>query len=85
MMVSPEWYYEENLKGKTEDQIRSQIRSLKRKIRKLEKVVADPEEYPKEWMFCPSPKVQLEMYRLYLLKAGEALMDTIEYLECDQH
>ena len=35
MMVSPEWYYEENLKGKTVDELKSRIRSLKRKIRNI--------------------------------------------------
>lgn len=79
MMVSPEWYYEEKLKGKTADQIRSQIRSLKRKICQLEKIVANPETCQQEWI-CPSPEVQLEMHRLYMQKAVETLMDTIEYL-----
>ena len=79
MMVSPEWYYEENLKGKTADQIRSRIRSLKRKIRHLEKIVENPEACQQEWI-CPSPEVKLEMHRLYLQKAVETLMDTIEYL-----
>ena len=35
MMVDPEWYYEEYLKGKSVEQIRSRIRSLQRKIRQL--------------------------------------------------
>ena len=81
MMVSPEWYYEENLKGKTVDQIKSQIRSLKRKIRKLQKEADDPQS--QGWMICPSPDVQLEMHRLYLQKAVEALLDAEEYLGSD--
>ena len=32
MMISPEGYYEENLKGKTKDQIMSAIRGLKQEI-----------------------------------------------------
>ena len=81
MMVSPEWYYEEYLKGKSVDQIKSLVRSLKRKIRQLQKEVDSPE--PQGWMICPSPDVQLEMHRLYLQKAVEALMDAEEYLGSD--
>ena len=82
MMMDPEWYYEEYLKGKSVDQIRSRIRSLQRKIRQLQKEVDNPNS--DGWMICPSPEVQLEMHCLYLQKAKEALMDAIEYLEDDQ-
>ena len=82
MMVDPEWYYEEYLKGKSAEQIRSRIRSLQRKIRQLQKEVDNPNS--DGWMICPGPDVQLEMHRLYLQRANEALMDTIEYLEGDQ-
>ena len=81
MMVSPEWYYEENLKGKKIDEIKSRIRSLKRKIRQLQKEVDNPES--KGWQICPSPEVQLEMHRLYLQEAVKALMDAQEYLGSD--
>ena len=82
MMVDPEWYYEEYLKGKTADQIRSHIRSLQRKIRQLQKEVDNPNS--DGWMICPGPEVQLEMHRLYLQRAKEALLDTIEYLGSDK-
>lgn len=82
MMMDPEWYDEEYLKGKSADQIRSRIRSLQRKIRQLQKEVDNPNS--DGWMICPGPEVQLEMHRLYLQRAKEALMDTIEYLEGDQ-
>ena len=78
MMVSPEWYYEENIKGKSTDQIASIIRSLKRKIKQLETVVANPKDYPQEWMICPAPEVQLEMHRLYLQKANVAVAIAIK-------
>ena len=81
MMVSPQWYYEECLKGKSAEEISKEIRSLKRKIGHLKKVVANPQEYRKEWMICPSPEVQLEMYCLYLQQAVKARMDSEEYLE----
>ena len=61
-MASPEWYHEEKIKGKTADEIRMQIRSLKRKIRQLQKEVDNPNS--DGWMICPGPEVQLEMYRL---------------------
>ncbi len=82
MMVDPEWYYEEYLKGKSVEQIRSRIRSLQRKIRQLQKEVDNPNS--DGWRICPSPEVQLEMHRLYLQKAKESLMDTIEYLGGDK-
>ena len=73
MMVSPEWYYEEKLKGKTAQQIKKEIRSLKGKIGYLKKVVAKPQEYMAEWGICPDPEVQLQMYSLYLQKAQELI------------
>lgn len=39
-MLGPEEYYEEKLKGKTEEQIRKEIRHLKREINRLQKIVA---------------------------------------------
>ena len=81
MMVSPEQYYEENLKGKTVDELKSQIRSLKRKIRKLQKEIDNPNL--DGCMIQPSPVVELEMHSLYLQKAVEALLEAEEYLgEC---
>ena len=81
-MVDPEWYYEEYLKGKAAEQIRSRIRSLQRKIRQLQKEVDNPNS--DGWMIRPSPEVQLKMHRLYLQRAKEALMDTVEYLGSDK-
>ena len=75
MMESPEWYYEENLKGKTSAQIREIIGNLKREICDLKKVVADPMAHPQEWMICPDPEVQLAMCRLYLQQAEKALAE----------
>ena len=82
MMVSPECYYEENLKGKTADEIKSRIRSLKRKICQLQKEIDNPES--DGWLICPSPEVRLEMHRLYLQEAVRALMDAEEYLHSDE-
>ena len=82
MMVSPEWYAEEYLKGKTVDEIKSRIRSLKRKIRQLQKEVDNPES--DGWLICPNPEVQLKMHRMYLQEAMRALMDAQEYLESEE-
>ena len=82
MMANPECYYEEYLKGKTVEEIKSQIRSLKRIIRRLQKEVNNSESMG--WQICPSPEVQLEMHRLYLQEAVKALMDVQEYLESEE-
>ena len=82
MMMDPEWYYEAYLKGKKTEQIKSRIRSLQRKIRQLQKEAENPNSHDR--MICPGPEVQLEMHRLYLKRAKEALMDTIEYLGSDK-
>lgn len=37
MLISPEYYYEENLKGKTVQEIQSKIRGLKSKITRLKR------------------------------------------------
>lgn len=78
MMISPEWYYEENLKGKTVEEPKIQIRGLKCRIRQLQKEVDNPEAAG--WTICPGPDVQLKMHRLYLQEAVNALMDAEEYL-----
>ena len=73
MMVDPEWYYEINLKGKTQEELTTQIHGLKAEINHLKQVVSSPDKYREAWMICPSPAVQLKMHRLYLQKAKEAL------------
>ena len=79
MMVDPEWYCEEKLKGKTVEEIKKEIHSLKRTISHLKKVVSDPPNYMEEWGICPNPQVQLQMHLLYLQKAKEALTDAVSY------
>lgn len=81
MMVDPEGYYEEHLKGKPVNQIKAQIRSLEKEINRLQAIVAKPECYQEDWMIRPSPEVQLKMQRLYLQKAKEVLAGIIEYLK----
>jgi hypothetical protein len=74
MMIIPEWYFKENLKGKTVDELKSHIRSLKRKIRKLQKEMDNLDTVG--CMIQPSPELQLQMHRLYLQEAMKALSDT---------
>ena len=54
MMISPEWYYEENLKGKTAKEIMTAIRGLKKQIGHLKNVMEHPEYIN---TICPSEAV----------------------------
>ena len=45
MMISPETYYENNLKGKTVEQLLSIIRGLKQKSALIDKLKFDRGEY----------------------------------------
>lgn len=46
MMISPEEFYNESLKGKSTDQIMRVIRSLKREIGRLKNIVEHPHYEP---------------------------------------
>ena len=73
MMISPEWYYEENLKGKTPAQIMTKIRSLKREITRLQNIIDHPDYPYREEVIHPSESVQLSMSYEYLDRAKQAL------------
>ena len=75
MLISPEWYYEENLKGQTPEQIMSKIRGLKREINRLQKEIDRPEYPYRTEVIDPSEDVQLSMCREYLDKAKLALVE----------
>ena len=71
MMISPEGYYEEYLKGKSATQILTVIRGLKQEIGKLKNKMEHPE------YLCltePSEDTMLWCTRLYLERAKEALL-----------
>ena len=70
MMGSPEEFYEYQLKGKTEAQILTKIRSLKREIKRLIRILEHP-DYVCE--ICPSEDVQLICCREYLSVAKRTL------------
>lgn len=74
MMISPEYYYEEYLKGKNEKQILSAIRGLKNHIGHLKNVMENP-NYGTEPIIHPSEGVQISCNRLYLQRAIKALDD----------
>ena len=69
MMISPETFYENNLKGKTIEETQKTIRSLKRSINKLILSIEKERFYPKDIYVNPSDEVQLWCNRLYLDRA----------------
>lgn len=71
MMISSDYYYEINLKGKTKEEILKEIRSLKREISRLKKVIAEGENSP-ENMIDPSPSTRISCSREYLEEAIRA-------------
>ena len=75
MMISPDWYYEEYLKGKTAAEIMAKIRSLKKEIGRLKKVLEDPSYPDREWAMHPSESVQLSCTKQYLEYAKKALAE----------
>ncbi len=74
MMISPETYYEMNLKGKTAEQIMSAIRGLKKEIGHLKNVMEHP-DYGSEAIMCPSESTRLWCTREYLERARIALAE----------
>ncbi len=72
MMIGPEAYYEFNLKGKTADQIMTKIRSLRREIARLKRVLEHPDYVCKR---KPSELTQLSCTQQYLERAKRALID----------
>lgn len=77
MMISPETYYEENLKGKTAEEILKAIRSLKREITRLKNIAEYP-EYVCE--MHPSESVRISCAQDYLERAKLALKESgVEY------
>lgn len=74
MMISPEAYYEMNLKGKNAEQILSAIRGLKNEIGHLKNIMEHP-DYGSELIACPSESTRLRCVREYLERAKVALSE----------
>ena len=72
MMISPEYFYEENLKGKSEREILTVIRDLKREIGRLKKIM-EHTDYVQT--ICPGEDVQISCSRDYLERAKQALAE----------
>ena len=72
MMICPETYYEEHLKGKSASEILTVIRGLKQEIGHLKNVMEHPDY---QCMMHPSEDVRLWCTRLYLERAKQALVD----------
>ena len=68
MMISPEGYYEMELKGKPAEDIARKIRGLKNKIGHLKKTVENP-DYGTEPVILPTPGMHLWCTRQYLERA----------------
>ncbi len=80
MMISPEWYFDENVKGKNQAEIKSTIRGLKNKIGRLKNIMEDP-YYGTEIIIKPSESTQLFWTREYLKLAKQGLEELdVDYI-----
>ncbi|MBM7614171.1 hypothetical protein [Alkaliphilus hydrothermalis] len=74
MMISPESYYEQYLKGKTKEQIMTAIRGLKQEIGRLKNIMESPEYGTKE-IEHPSEDSRLHWTRENLDRARQAFAE----------
>ncbi len=74
MMISPEMFYEMELKGKSAEAIQAKIRGLKNKMGRLKSDI-ESQKTSFEPVSQPSPATKLACYRLYLARAKQALID----------
>ena len=72
MMISPETFYEMNLKVKTAEQIMTTIRGLKQEIGRLKNIVEHPEY---ECTIKPSERTRISCSQDYLERAKQALVE----------
>ena len=70
MMISPETYYEMNLKGKSQEEIMKKIRSLKIKIGQLKRSIENTDDMVLE--VFPSKQTRLKCDWDYLERAIQA-------------
>ena len=69
-MISPDTFYEMNLKGKTEEEIVTTIFELGEEIDRLKKIVEDPNYV---CTMHPSERVQISCLKDYVQKAKQEL------------
>lgn len=72
MMMSPGTYGEEH-KDDTCQQLIEERDKLIQEIRRLEKIVFDPEREDESWMVKPGPDVEYQMYLEYLAELCKRL------------
>ena len=72
MMISPETFYEMNLKGKKADQIMTVIRGLKQEIGRLKNVVEHPDYV---CLIKSSERTRISCSQDYLERAKQALVE----------
>lgn len=75
MMICPETFYEDRLKGKTPAQIMTVIRGLKQEIGRLKNIVEHPDYKSREFVMHPSESAQIFCTQLYLERAKQALVE----------
>lgn len=75
MMISPEGYYEEYLKGKTKEQIITTMRGLKQEIGHLKNIMESP-DYGVKLIMHLSEDTRLHWTREYLERAKQAYAET---------
>lgn len=68
MMISPESYYDEYLKGKTQEQILSTIRGLKQEMGRLKNTLEN-ESLREQQIVSPSEETRIQCTREYLQRA----------------
>ncbi|MDO4198677.1 MAG: hypothetical protein Q4D13_06795 [Erysipelotrichaceae bacterium] len=78
MMISPEGFYELELKGKSVKEIRRVIRDLKRTIKENKDILENSDVIPEKVMVHPGPSVMISLSRDYLEIAIKALMENGE-------
>lgn len=77
MMISPETYYEMNLKDRTAKQIKTEIRNLKKEMERLKDIMENP-DYNQSVPGKPNEATQLFYTRQYLERAKQALAEAGE-------
>ena len=75
MMICPETYYEEYLKGKNAEQIMTAIRGLKQEIGRLKNIAEHPDY---QCMIHPSEGVRISCIRDYIERAKQALVEALK-------
>lgn len=81
MMISPESYYEEYLKGKTKEEIMTAIRGLKQEIGRLKSTLENPDynpDYDDNAIIHPDKFTCIYWTRGYLEKAKETLRENMK-------